>query len=200
MKHKKIVYIILLSFILTGFYVWNRENRTVAEDLNAQSLITVQPAYRSSDKISFDLEKESFFSVRLKWAVRNGKSYQGYKHIKDNGLAEFRDMKKYMLYYPLIATRVKKKTIRENNFKVRQKVNNGMQKTLKKARPYLSSNEIIVIYNKDYLPIEIQLYDTVDKKWTMFARYSYPYKNRKEYEKELNECIEAVLNGDFGED
>lgn len=53
-------------------------------------------------------------------------------------------------------------------------------------------------YNKQYLPVKVELYNMVKKKWRTYTKYSYP--SQKSYEKNLDECIEAVLNGVFGED
>ncbi|WOY88962.1 hypothetical protein R7892_09810 [Ligilactobacillus murinus] len=202
MKNKSLKLIIfLLSISLLSFLLHYMERTKTIESLvKQQNFITVQPWYIYPDKISFDLEKKNLFSDDLAEAVRNGKSYEGYRHVKNNGNIKFEKNKAYTLYYPLIANDVTKVRVRHKHFKIRQEVPKKYHEVIKSLTKRFSTTEMVVIYNKDYLPIEIQLYDTVDKKWTMFARYSYPYKNRKEYEKELNECIEAVLNGDFGED
>ncbi len=197
---RNVLWITIISIFVTSCFVLRLNNSiTIEERLNQKNLIVVQPDYTYPDKIAFDLENESFFTTDLAQAVKNGKFYEGYRHVSNNGKERFDRRKKYTLYYPLIATKITKKEIQKSNFKVRQKVDREIQEMLEELRPYLAPTKMIVIYNKDYLPVEVKLYDTVNQKWTMFAKYSYPYKNRKEYEKELNECIEAVLNGDFGE-
>lgn len=175
------------------------KTRTIESIVKQQNFVTVQPWYISG-KISFDLEKKSYFSIRLAEAVKDGKIYEGYEHVRNNGNTEFEKAKAYTLYYPLIANNVTKKRVRHENFKVKQKVPKKYREMIKNSIKQLSTSEMTITYNKDYLPVEVRLYDTIDKKWMVFAKYSYPYKNRQAYEKYLNDCIESVLNGDFGED
>ena len=188
---------ILISILVIGFFYEN-EHRSVESNVLRQNYVTVQPLDTSPNKVSFDLKNKSFVSLFWGEAVKNEEYYCGNRHVSENGDEKFEIYKNYVLRYSMIATNITQREIRKNKFVIKQKVSKKDQLRLKKLEPKYCNTEMKVTYNKQYLPVKVELYNIIKKKWRIYTKYTYPSKDT--YEKELNECIEAVLNGDFGED
>ena len=52
--------------------------------------------------------------------------------------------------------------------------------------------KVRITYNKDFLPTKLEGYYEGKNEWKGIREFSYPYKNKKDFDKELDKQIEII--------
>ena len=172
--------------------------------LEKQRFILVKDQYdinkNAKDGSGFDLkEKEYYYSNQS--VVKNGKVYGGY--------SSDRDPKKYYQFAlddqvssVLLSDKITKNDIEKSNYQIVRSPDFFVRKSffdeeyppefesrfLKKDSKF---SKVRITYNKEFLPTKIEWYYKGEEglKWYTWRTYSYPFKNKSDFDKKLDEEI-----------
>ena len=150
-----------------------------------------------------DLEAKNLY-IPFNTAVRGSEKYGGYGN--DSASRIYDDVVKNQLSSALLKGKFSRKEIRDSNYKITRSPESLInKKKLKEEYPpefellykYQKESQfskIRITYNKEFLPTKIEWYykDKEGLKWYTWRTYSYPFKNKTEFDKKLDEQIQLI--------
>lgn len=172
--------------------------KTVSEKIIEKKYISIQPYYPNSRRWDFDIDRRYMFSSNIGIVLKYDMIYDGTERI--NGYKDtkfYNKVKRNLLMYPIIANDMEKQDIHKNKYNVVRKISKQEYKILSRIYRDYKLDELQVRYDKDYLPVELLLMDRRNGKWTIVAKYSYPYSSKKEFDSALEACLNKIKSGDY---
>ena len=208
---KPLLLIIIPLFAIACIFIVVYRNK-IREDsksiLEQQRFIFVQnPEWtkiRGDDfGTGIDLEAKNLY-IPFNTAVRGSEKYGGYGN--DSASRIYDDVVKNQLSSALLKGKFSRKEIRDSNYKITRSPESLINKKLLKEE-YPPEFELVykyqkesqfskirITYNKEFLPTKIEWYykDKEGLKWYTWRTYSYPFKNKTEFDKKLDEQIQLI--------
>ena len=208
---KPLLLIIIPLFAIACIFIVVYRNK-IREDsksiLEQQRFIFVQnPEWtkiRGDDfGTGIDLEAKNLY-IPFNTAVRGSEKYGGYGD--DSASRIYDDVVKNQLSSALLKGKFSRKEIRDSNYKITRSPESLINKKLLKEEyppefellyKYQKESQfskIRITYNKEFLPTKIEWYykDKEGLKWYTWRTYSYPFKNKTEFDKKLDEQIQLI--------
>lgn len=150
-----------------------------------------------------DLEAKNLY-IPFNTAVRGSEKYGGYGD--DSASRIYDDVVKNQLSSALLKGKFSRKEIRDSNYKITRSPESLINKKLLKEEyppefellyKYQKESQfskIRITYNKEFLPTKIEWYykDKEGIKWYTWRTYSYPFKNKADFDKKLDEQIQLI--------
>jgi len=208
---KPLLLIIIPLFAIACIFIVVYRNK-IREDsksiLEQQRFIFVQnPEWtkiRGDDfGTGIDLEAKNLY-IPFNTAVRGSEKYGGYGN--DSASRIYDDVVKNQLSSALLKGKFSRKEIRDSNYKITRSPESLINKKLLKEEyppefellyKYQKESQfskIRITYNKEFLPTKIEWYykDKEGLKWYTWRTYSYPFKNKSDFDKKLEEQIQLI--------
>lgn len=150
-----------------------------------------------------DLEAKNLY-IPFNTAVRGSEKYGGYGD--DSASRIYDDVVKNQLSSALLKGKFSRKEIRDSNYKITRSPESLINKKLLKE-DYPPEFELLykyqkesqftkvrITYNNDFLPTTIEWYYKGKEglKWYTWRTYSYPFKNKADFDKKLDEQIQLI--------
>ena len=208
---KPLLLIIIPLFAIACIFIVVYRNK-IREDsksiLEQQRFIFVQnPEWtkiRGDDfGTGIDLEAKNLY-IPFNTAVRGSEKYGGYGD--DSASRIYDDVVKNQLSSALLKGKFSRKEIRDSNYKITRSPESLINKKLLKEEyppefellyKYQKESQfskIRITYNKEFLPTKIEWYykgkEGLD--WYTWRTYSYPFKNKADFDKKLDEQIQLI--------
>lgn len=150
-----------------------------------------------------DLEAKNLY-IPFNTAVRGSEKYGGYGD--DIFSRIYDDVLKNQLSSALLKGKFSRKEIQDSNYKITRSPESLINKKLLKEEypPELELlykyqkesqfSKVRITYNKEFLPTKIEWYYKRPEglKWYIWRTYSYPFKNKADFDKKLDEEIENI--------
>ena len=193
---KPLLLIIIPLFAIACIFIVVYRNK-IREDsksiLEQQRFIFVQnPEWtkiRGDDfGTGIDLEAKKLY-IPFNTAVRGSEKYGGYGN--DSASRIYDDVVKNQLSSALLKGKFSRKEIRDSNYKITRSPEFELLYKYQKESQF---SKIRITYNKEFLPTKIEWYykDKEGLKWYTWRTYSYPFKNKTEFDKKLDEQIQLI--------
>ena len=150
-----------------------------------------------------DLEAKNLY-IPFNTAVRGSEKYGSYSD--DSASRIYEDVVKNQLSSALLKGKFSRKEIRDSNYKITRSPESLIDKKLLKEeyppefellykyKKESQFSKIRITYNKEFLPTKIEWYykgkEGLD--WYTWRTYSYPFKNKADFDKKLDEQIQLI--------
>ena len=159
--------------------------------------------YNNEYGIGFDLQKKLFF-IPFHTAIRNNTVFGGYTNPA-NAKQTFKEIHWNEFSSVILNSGITTDEIKKSDYQVVLSTESVVDKSLfenkfvpelelKYALKEQEFSKIRITYNKDFLPIKIEWYYKGEEglKWYTWRTYSYPFKNKAEFDKRLDEEIANI--------
>ena len=150
----------------------------------------------------FDLGENAFFNPN-NVAVKKGKKHGGFS--TDDSEKTFNKIKRNEFSSALLNSHITTDEIKKSKYQVVLSTESVVDKSLfeskfvpelelKYALKEQEFSKIRITYNKEFLPTKIEWYYKGEEglKWYTWRTYSYPFKNKAEFDKRLDEEIANI--------
>ncbi|WP_454386222.1 hypothetical protein [Streptococcus sp. Marseille-Q8145] len=159
--------------------------------------------YNNEYGIGFDLQKKLFF-IPFHTAIRNNTVFGGYTNPA-NAKQTFKEIHWNEFSSVILNSGITTDEIKKSKYQVVLSTESVVDKSLfenkfvpelelKYALKEQEFSKIRITYNKDFLPTKIEWYYKGEEglKWYTWRTYSYPFKNKAEFDKRLDEEIANI--------
>ncbi|WP_241672465.1 hypothetical protein [Streptococcus parasanguinis] len=157
---------------------------------------------KESISAGFDLKEKEFFYYHGA-AIKNNKLYGG---SQEYSAAEYyKRALDIELTSALLNHQINIKDIKDSNYQITRSTDSFINKKLleEKHPPEFEGrysikdsqfSKVRITYNKEFLPTKIEWYYKGEEglKWYTWRTYSYPFKNKSDFDKKLDEEIENI--------
>ena len=157
---------------------------------------------KESISAGFDLKDKEFFYYHGA-AIKNSKLYGG---SQEYSAAEYyKRALDIELTSALLNHHINIEDIKDSNYQITRSTDSFINKKLldEKHPPEFEGrysikdsqfSKVRITYNKEFLPTKIEWYYKGEEglKWYIWRTYSYPFKNKTEFDKKLDEEIETI--------
>ena len=150
----------------------------------------------------FDLKKQEFFYYHGA-AIKNNKLYGGSQEYR--AAEYYKRALNIELTSALLNQQISIKDIKDSNYQITRSTDFFINKKLleEKHPPEFEGRysikdsqftKVRITYNKEFLPTKIEWYYKGEEglKWYTWRTYSYPFKNKSDFDKRLDEEIEDI--------
>ena len=206
------VMLVALSLAIAGIISILVAQSTSKSISNAHSILLnkrfIQTQSISDDdkKVSisagFDLKEQEFFYYHGA-AIKNNKLYGGSQEY--SAVEYYKRALDIELTSALLNKQISIKDIKDSNYQITRSTDFFVNKKLleEKHPPEFEGrysikdsqfSKVRITYNKEFLPTKIEWYYKGEEglKWYTWRTYSYPFKNKAEFDKKLDEEIENI--------
>lgn len=206
------VMLVALSLAIAGIISILVAQSTSKSISNAHSILLnkrfIQTQSISDDdkKVSisagFDLKEQEFFYYHGA-AIKNNKLYGGSQEY--SAVEYYKRALDIELTSALLNKQISIKDIKDSNYQITRSTDFFINKKLleEKHPPEFEGrysikdsqfSKVRITYNKEFLPTKIEWYYKGEEglKWYTWRTYSYPFKNKAEFDKKLDEEIETI--------
>ncbi|MFS9393240.1 MULTISPECIES: hypothetical protein [unclassified Streptococcus] len=172
--------------------------QTSYERMQARQFVTVQDSRYPEDEVSFNLKTHEFYCSTN--AIKNGKIYVNSVYTPT---VLYKSKLEDMVTYGIMNIPIAKRDILNHQytleFKASKFINQNYLSDLKKG--YIENyyvhdkmSKVRVTYNKEFLPIKLEGYyeKNGEMSWNTIRTYSYPFKNKSDFDKKLDEQIQLI--------
>ena len=159
--------------------------------------------YNNEYGIGFDLQKKLFF-IPFHTAIRNNTVFGGYTNPA-NAKQTFKEIHWNEFSSVILNSGITTDEIKKSDYQVVLSTESVVDKSLfenkfvpelelKYALKEQEFSKIRITYNKEFLPTKIEWYYKGEEglKWYTWRTYSYPFKNKAEFDKRLDEEIANI--------
>ena len=180
-------------------------NQPALNILNRQRFVMIKMGDPTEEhfEVGVDLEKKEYY-YNDETAVKDDTVYGGYKADWDRK-QYYNSAVNEELSSVLLSSKITMDEIKKSNYQITSSPKRFVDdKLLKEKNPpefeaiYLKKNrqftKIRITYNKEFLPTKIEWYYKGKEglKWYTWRTYSYPFKNKADFDKKLDEEIENI--------
>nr|WP_302851835.1 hypothetical protein [Streptococcus sp. CF8_St5-11] len=154
-------------------------------------------------EVGLDLEKKEYY-YNDETAVKDDTVYGGYKTDWDRN-QYYKSAVNNELSSVLLCKKITTDEIKKSSYQITSSPKRFVDdKLMKEEYPpefetiYLKKNrqfsKVRISYNKEFLPTKIEWYykDKEGLKWYTWRTYSYPFKNKSDFDKKLDEEIKTI--------
>lgn len=201
----RFVWFFSINIVITcivGFFVISNADmdrkQTSYERMQARQFVTVQDTRYPEDEVSFNLKTHEFYGSTN--AIKNGKIYVNSVYTPT---VLYKSKLEDMVTYGIMNIPITKRDILDHQytleFKASKFINQNYLSDLKKG--YIENyyvhdkmSKVRVTYNKEFLPIKLEGYyeKNGEMSWNTIRTYSYPFKNKSDFDKKLEEQIQLI--------
>lgn len=191
-----------LVYFVFSFY----RTRTDANDILQKQRFVMIKMGDSTDEhfeVGLDLEKKEYY-YNDETAVKDDTVYGGYKEDWDRK-QYYKSAVNEELSSVLLSKKITTDEIKKSNYQITGSPKRFVdEKLMKEEYPpefeaiYLNKKlqftKVCITYNKEFLPTKIEWYYKGEEglKWYTWRTYSYPFKNKSDFDKRLDEEIEDI--------
>lgn len=157
---------------------------------------------KESISSGFDLKEKEFFYYHGA-AIKNNKLYGGSQEY--SAKQYYKRALDIELTSALLNQQISVKDIKDSNYQITRSTDSFINKKLleEKHPPEFEGrysikdsqfSKVRITYNKEFLPTKIEWYYKGEEglKWYTWRTYSYPFKNKSDFDKKLDEEIETI--------
>lgn len=157
---------------------------------------------KESISAGFDLKEKDFFYYHGA-AIKNNKLYGGSQEY--SATEYYKRALDIELTSALLNHQINIKDIKDSNYQITRSTDSFINKKLleEKHPPEFEGrysikdsqfSKVRITYNKEFLPTKIEWYYKGEEglKWYTWRTYSYPFKNKSDFDKKLDEEIENI--------
>ena len=192
--------------ILVLFFISScSTNQSALNILKEQRFVMIKSGDSTDEhfEVGFDLEKKEYY-YNDETAVKDDIVYGGYKANWDRK-QYYKSAVNEELSSVLLSNKITIDEIKKSNYQITSSPKKFVDdKLMKEEYPpefeaiYLNKKrqftKVRITYNKEFLPTKIEWYYKGEEglKWYTWRTYSYPFKNKAEFDKKLDEEIEDI--------
>mgnify|MGYP001644158892 FL=1 len=160
------------------------------------------PIYKDIE-VGFDLREEEFYYI-AETAVKDDTVYGGYNVDRDRN-KYYKSAVNEELSSVLLSNTITTDEIKKSNYQITSSPKRFLDDKLMKEEysPEFEGrysikdsqfSKVRITYNKEFLPTKIEWYYKGEEglKWYTWRTYSYPFKNKTEFDKKLDEQIQLI--------
>lgn len=205
----KVFLLAVLLVVVVGIFIASRSDK-IQEDsksiLEKQRFIETHILSGDNNKESisagFDLKEQEFFYYHSA-AIKNNKLYGGSQEY--SAVEYYKRALDIELTSELLNQQISIKDIKDSNYQITRSTDFFINKKLleEKHPPEFEGRysikdsqftKVRITYNKEFLPTKIEWYYKGQEglKWYTWRTYSYPFKNKAEFNKKLDEEILTI--------
>lgn len=205
----KVFLLAVLLVVVVGIFIASRSDK-IQEDsksiLEKQRFIETHILSGDNNKESisagFDLKEQEFFYYHGA-AIKNNKLYGGSQEY--SAVEYYKRALDIELTSALLNQQISIKDIKDSNYQITRSTDFFINKKLleEKHPPEFEGRysikdsqftKVRITYNKEFLPTKIEWYYKGQEglKWYTWRTYSYPFKNKAEFNKKLDEEILTI--------
>lgn len=192
--------------ILVLFFISScSTNQSALNILKEQRFVMIKSGDSTDEhfEVGFDLEKKEYY-YNDETAVKDDIVYGGYKANWDRK-QYYKSAVNEELSSVLLSNKITIDEIKKSKYQITSSPKKFVDdKLMKEEYPpefeaiYLNKKrqftKVRITYNKEFLPTKIEWYYKGEEglKWYTWRTYSYPFKNKAEFDKKLDEEIEDI--------
>ena len=192
--------------ILALFFISScSNNRSALNVLKKKQFVMIKMGDPTEEhfEVGLDLDKKEYY-YNDKTAVKDDTVYGGYKADWDRK-QYYKSAVNEELSSVLLSKKISTDEIKKSNYQITSSPKRFLDdKLMKEEYPpefeaiYLKKNrqftKVRITYNKEFLPTKIEWYYKGKEglKWYTWRTYSYPFKNKADFDKKLDEEIKDI--------
>ena len=205
LQFPKIIVVVLVVMLIAVFLSIYSYNQPALNILKKKQFVMIKmgdPLYKDFE-LGFDLREEEFYYI-AETAVKDDTVYGGYNVDRDRN-KYYKSAVNDDLSSVLLSNKITIDEIKKSNYQITSSLKRFVDdKLMKEEYPpefeaiYLNKKrqftKVRITYNKEFLPTKIEWYYKGEEslKWYTWRTYSYPFKNKAEFNKKLDEEIETI--------
>ena len=201
----KMIVIVLVVILIAVFLSSYSYNQPALNVLKKKRFVMIKMGDSSDDhfEVGLDLDKKEYY-YNDETAVKDDTVYGGYKADWDRK-QYYKSAVNNELSSVLLSKKITIDEIKKSNYQITSSPKRFVDdKLMKEEYPpefeaiYLNKKrqftKVRITYNKEFLPTKIEWYykgkEGID--WYTWRTYSYPFKNKSDFDKRLDEEIEDI--------
>ena len=205
LQFPKMIVVVLVVMLIAVFLSSCSNNQPALNVLKKKQFVLIKmgdPLYKDFE-LGFDLREEEFYYI-AETAVKDDTVYGGYNVDRDRN-KYYKSAVNDDLSSVLLSNKITIDEIKKSNYQITSSPKRFVDdKLMKEEYPpeletiYLNKQrrftKVRISYNKEFLPTKIEWYYKGEEslKWYTWHTYSYPFKNKAEFNKKLDEEIETI--------
>ena len=205
LQFPKMIVVVLVVMLIAVFLSSCSNNQPALNVLKKKQFVLIKmgdPLYKDFE-VGFDLREEEFYYI-AETAVKDDTVYGGYKADWDRK-QYYKSAVNNELSSVLLSKKITTDEIKKSNYQITSSPKRFLDdKLMKEEYPpefeaiYLKKNrqftKVRITYNKEFLPTRIEWYYKGEEglKWYTWRTYSYPFKNKANFDKKLDEEIKTI--------
>lgn len=205
LQFPKMIVVVLVVMLIAVFLSSCSNNQPALNVLKKQQFVMVKMGDPTEEhfEVGLDLEKKEYY-YNDETAVKDDTVYGGYKADWDRK-QYYKSAINEELSSVLLGNKITIDEIKQSNYQITSSPKRFVDdKLMKEEYPpefeeiYLNKKrqftKVRITYNKEFLPIKIEWYyeGSEGLKWYTWRTYSYPFKNKADFDKRLDEEIEDI--------
>ena len=205
LQFPKMIVIVLVVMLIVVFLSSCSNNQSSWSLLKNKQFVLVEngdPSYKEF-VVGFDLKEQEFYN-NAQTVVKDDTVYGGYNVDRDRN-KYFSSAVNNELSSVLLSKKITTDEIKKSNYQITSSPKRFVDdKLMKEEYPpefeaiYLKKNrqfsKVRITYNNELLPTKIEWYYKGEEglKWYTWRTYSYPFKNKSDFDKKLEEQIQLI--------
>lgn len=205
LQFPKMIVVVLVVMLIAVFLSSCSNNQYSLNILNRQRFVMIKMGDSTEEhfEVGLDLEKKEYY-YNDETAVKDDTVYGGYKADGDRK-QYYKSAVNEELSSVLLSKKISTDEIKKSNYQITSSPKRFLDdKLMKEEYPpefeaiYLKKNrqftKVRITYNKEFLPTKIEWYYKGEEglKWYTWRTYSYPFKNKSDFDKKLEEQIQLI--------
>ena len=203
LQFPKMIVVVLVVMLIAVFLSSCSNNQPALNVLKKFVMIKMgDPLYKDFE-VGFDLREEEFYYI-AETAVKDDTVYGGYNVDRDRN-KYYKSAVNEELSSVLLSNTITTDEIKKSNYQITSSPKRFLNDKLMKEEysPEFEGrysikdsqfSKVRITYNKEFLPTKIEWYYKGEEglKWYTWRTYSYPFKNKTEFDKKLDEQIQLI--------
>ena len=205
LEFPKMIVVVLVVMLIAVFLSSCSNNQPALNVLKKKQFVLIKmgdPLYKDFE-VGFDLREEEFYYI-AETAVKDDTVYGGYKADWDRK-QYYKSAVNNELSSVLLSKKITTDEIKKSNYQITSSPKRFLDDKLMKEEypPEFEGrysikdsqfSKVRITYNKEFLPTKIEWYYKGEEglKWYTWRTYSYPFKNKANFDKKLDEEIKTI--------
>ena len=205
LQFPKMIVVVLVVMLIAVFLSSCSNNQPALNVLKKKQFVLIKmgdPLYKDFE-VGFDLREEEFYYI-AETAVKDDTVYGGYNVDRDRN-KYYKSAVNEELSSVLLSNTITTDEIKKSNYQITSSPKRFLDDKLMKEEypPEFEGrysikdsqfSKVRITYNKEFLPTKIEWYYKGEEglKWYTWRTYSYPFKNKANFDKKLDEEIKTI--------
>ena len=205
LQFPKMIVVVLVVMLIAVFLSSCSNNQPALNVLKKKQFVLIKmgdPLYKDFE-VGFDLREEEFYYI-AETAVKDDTVYGGYNVDRDRN-KYYKSAVNEELSSVLLSNTITTDEIKKSNYQITSSPKRFLDDKLMKEeyQPEFEGrysikdsqfSKVRITYNKEFLPTKIEWYYKGEEglKWYTWRTYSYPFKNKADFDKKLDEQIQLI--------
>ncbi|WP_259334905.1 hypothetical protein [Streptococcus parasanguinis] len=205
LQFPKMIVVVLVVMLIAVFLSSCSNNQPALNVLKKKQFVLIKmgdPLYKDFE-VGFDLREEEFYYI-AETAVKDDTVYGGYNADRDRN-KYYKSAVNEELSSVLLSNTITTDEIKKSNYQITSSPKRFLDDKLMKEEysPEFEGrysikdsqfSKVRITYNNEFLPTKIEWYYKGEEgiKWYTWRTYSYPFKNKTEFDKKLDEQIQLI--------